>query len=387
MLQILIIDDDSLIRLVLKKALQGQGYDVVVAENGEAGIVQAQQLCPALIICDWEMPGMSGLEVCQHIKADPGLSKTFFILLTARSTIEDRIEGLDTGADDFLSKPIDGSELKARVRAGLRLYQANRELQKLAQDLQTQKQLLEAELSEAAAYLRSLLPVPLKGNVTIDSRFLPSQQLGGDCFDYYWLDSDYLVIYLLDVSGHGLKAALPSASIQNLLKTQSLPATNFYQPSSVLQALNDVFQMDNQDGQYFTMWYGVYNQKKRQLFYASAGHPPAMLLSQNQSAPPSIKPLRTRGNAIGLFSDAKFISSSCEIAQSSTLYIFSDGIYEIGQSQGAALGLENFVEVLKNYNAADTGNLDVLLEEIKRLSKCCEFEDDCSVLQVKFADL
>ena len=270
MAQILIIDDDPFIQLVLKKPLQSQGYDVLAALTGEDGIMQAQQHQPALIICDWQMPGMDGLEVCRRIKADPALAKTFFILLTSRSAVDDRVKGLDTGADDFLSKPIEVSELKARIRAGLRLYQASQELQTLAAALQTQKQALEVELTESADYVKSMLPAPISGNVAIASRFLPSMQLGGDCFDYYWLDPDYLMVYLLDVSGHGLGSALLSVAVQNILRSQSLPGVNFYQPHLVLKALNEIFSMEQHNNRYFTIWYGIYNQRKRQLTYASA---------------------------------------------------------------------------------------------------------------------
>ncbi|MBD2025999.1 response regulator, partial [Leptolyngbya sp. FACHB-711] len=151
MFKILVIDDDPLICLTVKKLLQHDGHEVMTAANGQEGIEQAKQFQPALIICDWNMPAMDGLEVCRQIKAEPRLTTTFFILFTSRMAIEDRIQGLNNGADDFLSKPVDFGELKARVGAGLRLYQLN-------QDLQTQKQRLEDELSEAAAYVRSLLP-------------------------------------------------------------------------------------------------------------------------------------------------------------------------------------------------------------------------------------
>ena len=273
MQKILVIDDDPIICTSLKKLLQSENCEVIVAPDGQVGLDAAQALRPGLIICDWLMPNLDGLEVCQRVKEDPALATTFFILLSAKDQVADRVMGLDTGADDFLTKPVDLSELKARVRAGLRLHQ-------LSQDLQQQKQLLEDELMEAAEYVKSLLPPALADPVKIDSRFIPSRQLGGDCFDYYWLDPDYLLIYLLDVSGHGLGAALPSISVQNVLRSQSLPDVNFYEPSSVLKALNETFQMNDQNDKYFTIWYGVYNHTKRQLMYASAGHPPGILVTQ-----------------------------------------------------------------------------------------------------------
>ncbi len=199
MFKILVIDDDLSIQILLKRILQKQGYEVVAVNNGEEGIAQAVAHHPALIICDWIMPGLNGLEVCHRIKNDPNLSTTFFILLTSLDSVADRVKGLDAGADDFITKPIEQHELKARVRAGLRLHQASR-------DLQTQKLLLEEQLTEAAEYVRSLLPEPMSQPFTINSRFIPSRQLGGDCFDYYWLDNEASLFILLDTAGHGLKA-------------------------------------------------------------------------------------------------------------------------------------------------------------------------------------
>ena len=189
MLQILVIDDDLVMQMILKNTLQGQGYNVIVAKNGNEGISLAKKHIPALVICDWMMPDVDGLEVCRQLKLEQNLSSTIFILLTSKGAVEDKVQALDSGADDFLSKPIDKTELIASVRAGLRIYQLN-------QDLQQQKRLLEAELTEASEYIRSLLPVTLKGAVNILAEFIPSSQLGGDCYDFYWLDDDHLAIYL-----------------------------------------------------------------------------------------------------------------------------------------------------------------------------------------------
>ena len=304
MAQILIIDDDPAIQILLTRTLARQGYEIILASDGEEGLAKARQLRPALVICDWVMPRMNGLEVCRQVKAIPELSTTFFILLTSQRSIENRVKGLDAGSDDFLCKPIEMSELKARVRAGLRLHQ-------LSRDLQQQKQLLEAELIEAAEYVCSILPEPLtEPPTTIDARFIPSRKLGGDSFDYYWLDTDHLTVYLLDVSGHGLRAALPSLSVINLLRSRGLNQVNYYQPSEVLRGLNKTFQMTQRNDKYFTIWYGVYHAKKRQLVYASAGHPPAILFSLEQKAVSVEKRLKTPGFPIGMFPDAEYVDAS-----------------------------------------------------------------------------
>lgn len=380
MSRIVVIDDDPAIRTVIQRALQHQGHEVTLASDGEEGLEQIAQIQPALVICDWMMPGVDGLEVCRRVRADPNLSTTFFVLLTSRVGVDDRIQGLNTGADDFLSKPIEVAELQARVRAGLRLHQ-------LSQDLQIQKQLLEAELAEAAAYVQALLPQPLRGEVSIDARFVPSRQLGGDCFDYFWLDPDYLVLYLLDVSGHGLGAALPSILVLNLLRSHSLPNINFYQPNDVLQGLNDAFQMSNQNEKYFTIWYGVYNRVKRQLTYATAGHPPAVLIeSPYLAASQSVQRLRTPSLPIGMLPEVTFTSDRCHIPENSTLYIFSDGIYELNPVQTTSWGLDAFIETLTQSEAIYSDKaLDHMLKRVQSCNGTAAFNDDVSLLRVHFS--
>lgn len=375
MFQILIIDDDRIVQLTLTRILEKQGYEVLTASDGEQGIAQAQQCRPALIICDWLMPRLNGLEVCRQIKSDATLSTTFFILLTSLGSVDDCVKGLDTGADDFIVKPIEHNELIARVKAGLRWHQ-------LSRDLQTQKQILEAELAEAAEYVRSLLPLPMTEPLSINSRFIPSQRLGGDCFDYYWLDPDYLAIYLLDTAGHGLGAALPSVSVLNLLRSRAIPNLNYYQPSDVLSALNNTFQMTYQNTKYFTIWYGVYNCVNRQLIYASAGHPPAILLTKKDII--QVTQLETSGIPVGMFPDAEYINNFCNIEEFSSLYIFSDGAYEIHLPNGTIWHIEAFIELLKNCHNFQECNLDKILNYLSALNYKETFDDDLSILQINF---
>ena len=377
MFEILIIDDDRPIQMFLKRILEKQGYQVITASTGEEGILRTLDSPPALIICDWIMPGLSGIEVCNIIKKDPKLSTTFFILLTSLDSVANRVKGLDAGADDFISKPIEHNELQARVRAGLRLHQ-------LSQDLQTQKLLLETELAEATEYVKSLLPLPVNKPLSIQFKFLPSRQLGGDCFDYNWLDADTLAIYLLDVAGHGLKATLPSISVLNLLRSRALKDLNYYQPSEVLAALNNTFQMNYQNDKYFTIWYGVYNRVSRQLTYSSAGHPPAIILSGNSPTHTEVKRLKTPGMPVGMFPEAKYTDAYCQIEKSSILYIFSDGAYEITQLNGTLWSLEGFIQILISLQYSVDNQLDYILDYLINLNSKETFEDDLSILQVKF---
>jgi len=377
MFQILVIDDDSSIQILLKRVLEKQGYQVIVANNGAEGIAKAYACPPAMIICDWMMPGMTGIDVCKRIKEESNFSTTFFILLTSLDSVADRVKGLDAGADEFISKPIEKNELEARVRAGLRLHQ-------LSRDLQTQKLLLETELTEAAEYVKSLLPFPITQPFQISSRFIPSQQLGGDCFDYYWLDSNYLAIYLLDTAGHGLKATLPSISVLNLLRSRALKELNYYQPSNVLKALNDTFQMNYRNDKYFTIWYGVYNRVSRELIYASAGHPPAILISSDSHHNHHLKLLKTTGMPVGMFPEAHYVDDFCWVDRLSKLYIFSDGVYEITRQDGSLWDLDGFIQLLLSLQLTNDYQLESILNYLTDLNAKELFDDDLSILEVKF---
>jgi len=380
MAQILIIDDDPTTRLILAKALSSEGYKVEVASNGKIGLDKAQELNPSLIICDWMMPLMDGLEVCRNVKSISSLANTYFILLTSRDGVEDIVKGLENGADDFLPKPIRKDEFKARVRAGLRLHQANK-------DLEFQKLRLEADQAQAAEYVRSLLPKTLNGKVNINSYFQPSTQLGGDSFDFYWVDQDHLVIYLLDVSGHGVGAALLSVSVINLLRTKGLQSKNVNEivdltdPSQVLKTLNEYFQMSKYNDLYFTIWYGVYNKNTQKLTYSSAGHPPAILISP--SRPDQPRCLKTSGLPIGIIPEAIYQNASCSVEPQSELYIFSDGVYEMTQKDNKVRTFDDFLELLKTL----TGDLklDQIVSHAIAIAKYGDqFEDDFSLLQAVF---
>jgi phosphoserine phosphatase RsbU/P len=382
-ISILLVDDDRIHSRILEARLKSQGYQITIAESGERAMEEARRNQPTLILCDWQMEGMDGLEVCRQIKADQKLEGTHFILLTSRSRVEDRVIGLDCGADDFLSKPVDPEELLARVRSGIRLHQANERLQLLATELKDQKDRLDQELAEAAGYVRSILPKPIAGRVSVDACFEPSQELGGDSYDYFWIDDDHFVIYLADASGHGLAAAFPSISIHNQLRSRSLNV-NQREPAHVLHALNTGFQMEHQQGRYLTMWYGVYQLSSRTLRYASAGHPPALLWTNNGETP--LTRLSGQGMALGLFEDASYSTEYCILEPQSSLLVYSDGIYEIAKSDSQMWSFPEFLQLIEDFRMSfhQDGGLGTLLKKIRKITGTNRFNDDYSAIRATF---
>ena len=377
---ILLVDDDRIHSRILEVRLQSQGYRIEVVDSGERALAAARRCPPTVILCDWLMAGMDGLEVCRAFKADPALKAAYFILLTSRSRVEDRVEGLDCGADDFLSKPVDPEELLARVRSGIRLHQANERLKTMAEELRQQKARLDQELEEAASYVRSLLPKGISGPLRVDSRFEPCHELGGDSFDFFWLDEDHFVVYLADGSGHGLAAAFPSISVHNQLRSRSLPV-DLRDPAAVLHTLNSGFQMERHQGRYLTMWYGVFQPSSRTLRYASAGHPPALLRSRTEAFPCSW--LQGEGMAVGLFEDSTYDLQTLEVGEGACLLVYSDGLYEVPGPGGVMGSLPEFMELVEQCRGllADDHGLDLLLSQIQDVTENAPFTDDYSVIR------
>ncbi len=377
---ILLVDDDRIHSRLLQARLSAQGYRVVMVESGEAALEQARLSPPTLILCDWLMDGIDGLDVCRACKSDPSLESAHFILLTSRSRVEDRVRGLDCGADDFLSKPVDPDELLARVRSGIRLHQANERLKDLAEELRLQKARLDQELEEAASYVRSLFPEAMTGAVRVESRFEPSHELGGDSFDFFWLDAEHFILYLADASGHGLAAAFPSISVHNQLRSRSLPV-DLRDPAAVLQALNAGFQMERHQGRYLTIWYGVYQRSSRTLRYASAGHPPALLWSRTGTFPS--RWLRGQGMAVGLFQESTYATESLEVGEGGCLLVYSDGLYEVPRPDGVMGTLPEFMQLAEQCRGllSDDDGLDRLLSQIHDITANAPFTDDYSVIR------
>jgi len=250
--------------------------------------------------------------------------------------------------------------------------------------LQLSQQMISAQLADAASYVRSQLPTNLSNSVQTDWRYLPSSALGGDALDFFWIDKDHLVVFLLDVVGHGVGPALLATSILHLLRQGALKDGDPLDPVSVLSALNRSFQMDEHGDKVFSIWYGVFDRVSGIIHYASAGHPPALLISPKAGGLPQVAWLRGKGLWIGATSGDTFEGGTAVVAQDAELYVFSDGLFELSTTEGAMLGLEGFGELVANLSTDGGAGLEGILVEVRRVHGSDYFEDDASILKIHF---
>lgn len=272
------------------------------------------------------------------------------------------------------------ADITAEMEARNQILQRDQQNRVLTRRLQAQTDQMKSELDSAASYVASLLPGDLAGAVRVRSSYLPSRELGGDCFGYDWLDDDHLIVYLIDVSGHGIAPALMSISVLNMLRSGSLPRHIVLDPATLLGELNSHFQMDRQGGNYFTTFYGVYHRPTRTLHYAGAGHPPAVLFAPQ--APPVR--LAAEGPPVGMFDDTRFAAGECPVPAGSRLLVYSDGAFELPLPGGKHWDLDSFVELCAAQSAAPDWNLDRLTSNLLSRTAGGQFEDDCSLILLQF---
>ncbi len=382
--RVIVVDDDAMNRDILKRRIERMGHTVCVAENGEDALAMLKLAPFDIVLLDVLMPKMNGFQLLENINADARLAGVFVIVISSLMDNAVIARCLRLGAEDYMPREFDPIILQARIESCLEKKEL-REREKRSLKAMTESQrALASELREAADYVRSLLPrkAPLDG-VKPDWIFLPSLSLGGDIFGYFRDAAGRILLYLIDVSGHGIEAALVSVTLMNILKAQSLSGADFADPSSVLAGLNDHFRMEEQNNLYFVAWYGCYDPASRKLVFASAGSPPAMLFAPGGAR----AELSSGGPAVGVDPDSAFPNAVATIEPGSRLYVFSDGIYEVPTSDHKVMPWSDFVDILSDVDAGagrGEGGLHRLVDAVKARSGAAAFGDDVSVLRFDF---
>lgn len=372
---VLLVDDQPLIGEAVRRMLLPEaGWRFRYVSDPRQAIAIAKEFQPTVILSDLVMPQMDGLELVRQFRADPETAKIPLIVLSSKEEAATKAEAFRLGANDYLVKLPDRIEVVARLR-----YHTAGYVGQLERDAAYRT--LREDVEQAARYVESLLPPPLEERVRARWKFIPSASLGGDAFGYHWLDDDHFVVYLLDVSGHGVGAALLGVSVLNALRARSLPNTEFRDPGQVLSALGGAFTMDSQGGKFFTIWYGVYRPSTRSLSWSGGGHPPALLFGGAGAAPAA---LDSAGPMPGMIEGLPYETSSTAIPAGARLLLYSDGLYEIRRGDGSAHDCEEFVADVGAAVGAGAAPLDAGLERAARLVAGRGYDDDVSALEVTF---
>lgn len=271
---VLVVDDSPVNLRLLVQVLQGQGYRVLVAKSGRAALDIAVRARPDLVLLDVMMPDQDGFEVCRALKAHPSTSEAVVIFLSALGEVADKVAGLELGASDYITKPIQTEEVLARVANHLTRLGLEREVRR-------GRDALERELASAAKMQRLLLPsvLPSTNGVRFASHYQTSRYAGGDYYDVLPLSAGRYGLLVADVSGHGASAAIVMAMIRAFV--HALPRDAFA-PADVLLRLNRHFEYLWDSAMYATALCGIADPGTRRLTLACAGHPPPLLCREGR---------------------------------------------------------------------------------------------------------
>lgn len=379
-IRVLLVDDQAIVGEMVRRMLVGEpDIEFRHCMDPSQALSVANEFRPTVILQDLVMPDIDGLQLVRFYRANPGTKDIPLVVLSSKEEPEIKAQAFALGANDYLVKLPDRLEVIARIRYHSRGYIALLERNEAYEKLAESQRELAAEIAQAARYVQSLLPPRLTGPVSIDWRFIPSTQLGGDMFGYHWLDEDHLAIFLLDVSGHGVGSSLLAVSAANLLMAQALTGVDSKDPGAVLTRLNEIFPMERQGNKYFTIWYGVYRPRDRSLAWSNAGHPAALLFHHQE-----LTPLEADGLAIGMLPDVAYSTHHHNVPPNAQMLLYSDGAYEIEKTDGSMWSFPEFVEHIRELQKQSANLLEEHIGFIRSLRGSDSLGDDCSMMDVRF---
>ena len=401
-MKILVVDDAIDIKIYLGELLRKWGFQVVLANDG----VEARELLEKepikLVISDWVMPHMSGVELCRSIRASAVPHYVYFILLTGRNADNDLLAGMEAGADDFLTKPFNADELHARIKAAQRvlhleqvLAERNHALMHANRQLQQSHDTINRDLEAAAVMQRSMLPdSDYTLGLNLQSLFCPAAVVAGDIFSYLKLDDSHLAFYHIDVAGHGVRSAMLSFTLGKVLSstaeegspvkqagTNQLGTECITSPAAVVAELNRRFQDNNDATPYFTMIYGIIHTSTGDVRMCQAGHPHPFRISRDGS----IEHLGNGGFPVGLLPDVHYENTEFTLHPGDRLFCYSDGISECMNADEHPFGSERLVEhMLQSCRRPLQETLTGLSTRLQDWRRGDPFDDDVSLIAIEY---
>ncbi|MCD9025975.1 SpoIIE family protein phosphatase [Cohnella silvisoli] len=331
---VLIVDDNAMNVMVIQEMLKRAGYNdfraaysakemfELLKNHGDGNAIATPQI--DLILLDLMMPAMDGIEACRKLQANVRYKDIPVIMVTAIGDSRKLAEALDAGAIDFVTKPINKTELLARIRSALKL---KRELDwhKERDSRMRQELLLARQVQE------SVLPDQVDDeDVRIQAYFQASEALAGDLYAWHKIDDNRWAIAVIDAMGHGISSSLVSMFIASILKESM---RTLWSPQRVFTELNRRLmglQWENELIHYYcTGIYVTLDLEQRKIEYANAGHPPGLLYHADESLP---EKLSVSMPPLGMFDSLEIASRIITLSPGDSLYLFTDGI--LGPFQG-----------------------------------------------------
>jgi len=315
-INILVVDDSIQCRKHLEKILVSEGYFVTLAQDGEDAVKKTDMMTPNLILLDIIMPGMNGFEVMEKIRSNPAILNVPVIFLTGNDDNVSKIKAFDLGAVDYIVKPFNPSEVRARVNVHLRnAIQTNTIIRTQAEKLKQIEVVRDSMLIKPE-------DIPQAKFAVIHSAVL---EAGGDFYDVVHSSGQRHVYFVADLSGHDIAASYMVPAVKALIKQNSLP---IYSIEESLSMMNRVLVQIMEDEKYMTGFYLIIDRALDRITWVGAGHPQAVYI------PVSGEPvlLESTCGVIGMFEMEKFSSITRRVEKGDRIVLITDGLLETGEN-------------------------------------------------------
>ena len=394
-MRVMVVDDTETNIDILVETL-GDEYKVVVATDGETALEDIEKNPPDLILLDIMMPGLDGYGVCRKLKGMEATRSIPVIFLTALKDEGDEAKGLALGAVDYITKPFNPDLVKARVRNHLDLKRHRDHLEELVDDrtreiaerqrveyqLRSAQEKIESELTIAAQIQKSFLPsrfpaFPDCGEFDLFALIRPAREVGGDFYDFFFVDDDQLVLIIADVADKSIPAALYMMVSRTMFRSLTRQIES---PSVVLAEANNLICEENETGMFITAFLARYTTSSGRLVFSNAGHNPAILTGPGNSAR-ELSP--EHGLALGIRPGAIYVDGEYWLEPGQIVFLYTDGVTEALSPQNEMFGIRRLISLLHG------GRRLSLVQMLEGIDKALEaFQqghqfDDIAMLAVK----
>jgi phosphoserine phosphatase RsbU/P len=370
--RILIVDDVKANVDVLVQALR-EDYKLSVALSGESALRSVEKSPPDLVLLDIMMPGMDGYEVCRRLRAAPQTQEVPVMFLSALEEVSNKALGFEVGGNDYLTKPFEVLEVKARVRS----------LVKAKAYSDAVKERIASELRIAREIQLGILPLDIAActrgtGLEVCAMLEAAKEVGGDLYEVLRLDDGRVVVVVGDVSGKGIPAALFMAVTTTLVRSM---ARQFRDPAEVVRQVSEALAAQNPRGMFVTLFFASFEPGGRKMAYANAGHPSPVLLRPGSA--PSL-PFRSTAMMAGIMPDIEVAGAEAELQPGDTLILYTDGVTESLNAEGALFGEDGLIEQLaKEPGGSAAAAARSVLAAVRRHAGEHPQSDDITVMAVR----
>ena len=397
---LLVVDDNEANSDMLSRRLMRRGFSVACAAGGREALELIARERYDLILLDLLMPDMDGMEVLRRIRETRSPAELPVVITSAKDETSDVIAGLEAGANDYLTKPLDFAIVKARVRAQVKLKRAVERVHRLERDLgernralEAANQRMQADLSAAARIQEAMLPasVPDRPQAKFAWMFKPCGDLAGDALNVFALDENHIAMYVLDVVGHGVAASLLSIAVSRVLTpernsflvrlTNEPPGYRLLPPGEVAGQLNRRFPFDSGTEQFFSLLYGMIDLRTLEWRFVCAGNPGPIHIGRGGAEPRVIAAHERLPIGIG---DRTYPEHLMKLEPGDRLFIYTDGIPEAMNPSREPFGTQRMLDSLASNHALPLEeSLASLWNEVERWRATSSGQDDASVVGVE----